>query len=1089
MSGFDDNSEMWELFEQESEDYLAQLEANLSGSVADLENPDIMGALFRAIHSLKGISASLGLTGMETVAHAAEDLLDMFRNGEARPNDAARDLLLQAADALVDLRGACLETRSDVAGDAGLIAALKQAKAQLKGGGEITATAETAAPLPPPPPAPSAETPPPPAYDPPEPEPEPDEDISATNQSRMAIQVSQKPANDDEAEFQPATVQTFNAVVTAELGQLAEALENPGMDSLDSQAIASSMLAMREAANEVGYLGIAEVLGDILGVLEGGEAGNRTAMIRGLCIFIHRLRVLSELADSGISMDDVDDSMAPHISREARAVVDRLSVRGGASADWELVGILARALGVFRISALARLASELTLMEAWSERAGALEVADEIRRESEVIGIEGLTISSLDMPRETYDRLRDELALLLTGAGAAVAELRKVLGDDLFDSMSPAARNEAVEFLEQPGARLVQVQVMVPDGAPASGEILGLLYRQQVISNRVLVDIDPDLYQFLIGVVGDDASVEASIRTLDTSGDVLRAWAVLVVGDKPAPAARSAPAAPPAAAEAPTPPAAETDGHVLFVDDSSWDSALQSGWSPEQQEGFGAPFGDSPAPAAQPAPRPAPTQRQAAPPPPASPPAADPAPVAPPARPADPPATAADGSVPAERGEAAPARSAGTAAGVPGSAGGSSLRVSSALIDSYLDTVAELRLSLSRLDQGASEAGFGATAAELRSLAGQIDDRKAERLYAAAARIDDAGKVFANQIARAEVTLRMLHSVTLDLRVVPISIVFGRMPRLVRDLARSLGKQVTLEIDDGDIQIDKSMVDALMEPMVHMIRNAMDHGIEGPQERLDAGKPEKATLTLRATQHGNVAQIMIAEDGRGLNTNRIRNKALEKGLITEQDAARMTEREIHRQIFAPGFSTAAAVTETSGRGVGMDVVLTTLRRLGGAIDIDSEEGEGTRFYLSFPVSAALQRIIVVSDGERDLGLPERAIIEVIEVDRKQIQIVGERAGIQHRDGFLTVRAIETMLGWETPEVAVGQQAFPVVIIGTPQRRIGVAVHRVKRRQEVFMKELHPALNSVDVLAGATVMGEGQPLLVLDPETLIAIAGG
>lgn len=1085
MSGFEDNSEMWELFEQESEDYLAQLEANLSGSVADLENPDIMGALFRAIHSLKGVSASLGLTGMETVAHAAEDLLDMFRNGEARPNEAARDLLLQSADALVDLRAACLQSRSDIGGDAGLIAALKQAKAQLKSGGTVTATAQPAAAAPPPPSpvqAPVAEAPPPPAYDPPEPEPE-EEDTGATNQSRMAIQVSQKPANSDEAEFQPATVQPFNAVVTAELGQLAEALENPAMDSLDSQAIVSSMLAIREAANDVGYLGIAEVLGDILGVLEGDQAGDRTALIRGLCVFIHRLRVLSELADAGIAMDDVDDSMAPHISREARAVVDRLSVRGGASSDWELVGILARALGVFRISALARLASELTLMEAWTERAGALEVADEIRRESEVIGIEGLTVSSLDMPRETYDRLRDELALLLTGAGAAVAELRKVLGDDLFDSMSPAARNEAVEFLEQPGARLVQVQVMVPDGAQASGEILGLLYRQQVISNRVLVDIDPDLYQFLIGITGDDAPVEASIRALDTSGDVLRAWAVLVVGDKAAPPR----AAPPPAAEAPTPPAAETDGHVLFVDDSSWDSALTE-WSPEQQEGFAAPFGDTPAP--QPAPRPAPAQPRAATPPPSAPPRApDPAPVAPPTRPADPPATAADGSVPAERGEAAPSRGSSTGAAVPGSAGGSSLRVSSALIDSYLDTVAELRLSLSRLDQGASEAGFGATAAELRSLAGQVDDRKAERLYAAAARIDDAGKVFANQIARAEVTLRMLHSVTLDLRVVPISIVFGRMPRLVRDLARSLGKQVTLEIDDGDIQIDKSMVDALMEPMVHMIRNAMDHGIEGPQERLDAGKPEKATLTLRATQHGNVAQIMIAEDGRGLNTNRIRNKALEKGLITEQDAARMTEREIHRQIFAPGFSTAAAVTETSGRGVGMDVVLTTLRRLGGAIDIDSEEGEGTRFYLSFPVSAALQRIIVVSDGERDLGLPERAIIEVIEVDRKQIQTVGERAGIQHRDGFLTVRAIETMLGWETPEVAVDQKAFPVVIIGTPQRRIGVAVHRVKRRQEVFMKELHPALNSVDVLAGATVMGEGQPLLVLDPETLIAIAGG
>ena len=180
----------------------------------------------------------------------------------------------------------------------------------------------------------------------------PEEDVAASSQSRMAIQVSQKPANPDEAEFQPGTVQPFDAVVSAELGQLAEALENPAMDSLDSQAIVSSMLALREAANDVGYLGISEVLGEILAVLEGAEATDRTALIRALCIFIHRLRVLSELADSGLSMDDVDDSMASHITREARAVVDRLSVRGGAAADWELVGILARALGVFRISAL-----------------------------------------------------------------------------------------------------------------------------------------------------------------------------------------------------------------------------------------------------------------------------------------------------------------------------------------------------------------------------------------------------------------------------------------------------------------------------------------------------------------------------------------------------------------------------------------------------------------------------------------------------------------------------------------------------------------------------------------------------------------
>ncbi len=1065
MSGFDDGAggAMWELFEQESEDYLGQIEDILSGSAADLENGEIMSALFRAMHSLKGVSASLGLTGIELVAHHAEDLLDMFRNGEARPDEATRELLLQTADTLVALREQSIANTSDAPADMQLVAQLTAAKAQLKGGGAIAAPVPQAAPqeatptpaAPPPPQAAPAPPPPPPA---PTVEAAPAETNNSGADSgavrQMSMQVSQAPADPSEPEFQPETVGPFDEVVRSELGQLAEALESPTLESLDTQAISGSVLAIREVANEVGYLGISDVLSEIVDLLRDSDPLDKTELTRGLCIFVHRLRLLSELASSGLSMEDVDDSMSPHISREAREVVDRLSAGGGTTKDWELVGILARALGVQRISALARLSSELTAEPDWRDRSGALAVVEEIRRESQVIGIEGLNVASLDMLRGTYDRLRDQMALLLTNAEAAVAELRTSLGDEVFNSLSPDARQQIADFLKQPNANLVEIQAMLPDGPASTQQIMGRIYQEKVMSNRVLVDTHPDLYQFLVGVIGPADPMMNAVQAIDGARAALQSWRILASNDVQTAPQQTAAAQPAQAQPAAATPSADPQSGVMHIGDD---------WT---VGGDGAP-------------KPA-TVQQAAPPrpaPPVTPPQA--APVAPPQSSSALEPVAADTKVPAERSEAGGASRGG---------GGSSLRVSSELVDNYLDTVAELRLCISRIEQGASEAGFASTIAELRSLAKQTGARKAERLRFAASHIDDAGKILASQIAKAETTLRMLHSVTLQLRVVPISIVLGRMPRLVRDLARSLGKQVDLDIEDGDIQIDKSMVDALMEPLVHMIRNAMDHGIESSDERQNLGKPEKAILTLRATQNGNVAQIMIADDGRGLNTSRIKAKAMERNLVSDQDAARMSEREIQRLIFAPGFSTASAITETSGRGVGMDVVLTTIRRLGGSIDIDSVEGEGTKFYLSFPVSAALQRIVVVTDGERDLGLPERSIVEVIEVARSQIQEVGEFAGIQHRDGFLPVRAIETMLGWETPEAAASQTAFPVVIIGTPQRRVGVAVARVKRRQEVFMKELHPALNAVDVLAGATVMGEGQPLLVLDPETLIAIAG-
>ena len=1089
--GDDIAADILELFEIESEDYLAAIEDGLSGTAADLQDPDTIGRLFRAFHSLKGICASLNIKGIETLSHHGEDLLDVIRSGDAQADEGARGLLLETADALLSMRDDIVQDWSSAGpADQRLVDRLIAAKASLLRGEAVDPTVGGA--------GESSEEPGGDFSDEIEAEgsgdveavtdwsfdeePEPgdvgneevfeeddfsfeasdeeedgllDDDMLAASassvqsaeeeedrsggggQKRMAVQVSRERADPSEREFRPDNVSIFDEVVASELGQMAEALEASELGRSEVQEIEGSLSAMRQAAHEAGFFGIVEQLSITLEVLEDGETVDRTLLTRCLCDFVHRLRVIADLSDVGSSIENVEDSLAPHITREAREVVDRLSIGGGDTRDWELVGILARALGVYRVSALARLVSELTMMEDWRDRPNAGEIVEKIRQECQVVGIEGLNVASLDMIRDDYDKIRDEMALLLTNAGASVAALRKTLGDEIFNSLSPAARTQIADFLEKPGARLVEVQALLPEGGTAIAQFNQALEQFELMSNRILIDIDPELYQFLVGVIGPEEALINLLEREQATRSALREWGVLTRNPEEAPAA----------AAASKPAAAKTEQAKPVVPKPT-----------PQETGTGTPPARSEPDQKRPRKDPPKAVEVAA-------------------------AEKADRAVPEEKSDSSSGRAAAS------SGGSSSLRVSSELIDNYLDSVSELRLCLSRLDQGASEAGLATAADQLRNLVTETDPvRRAEQMMSIAAVIDNASKIVSGQIARAETSLRSLHGVTLDLRVVPISIVLGRIPRLVHDLSRSLAKQVNLEIEDGDIQIDKSMVDALMEPLVHMIRNAMDHGIESSDDRQAVGKPPKAKLSIRATQNGNVAQIMIGDDGRGLNTARIRSKALERGLITEQDAARMSEREIQRQIFAPGFSTASAVTETSGRGVGMDVVLVTIRRLGGSIDIESVEGEGTRFFLNFPISAALQRIVVLNDGKRDFGIPERSIVEVIEVKESEINTVGEMTGIQHRDGFLPVGSLTSMLGWPVPEAVKDQSVFPVVIVGPPQRRIGIAFSRVRRRQEVFMKELHPALQAVDVLAGATVIGEGQPLLVLDPETLIAISG-
>jgi chemotaxis protein histidine kinase CheA len=421
-----------------------------------------------------------------------------------------------------------------------------------------------------------------------------------------------------------------------------------------------------------------------------------------------------------------------------------------------------------------------------------------------------------------------------------------------------------------------------------------------------------------------------------------------------------------------------------------------------------------------------------------------------------------------EQDEAAPAGPAvadGPAA--PGNAPGSAdsrnstvLRVRSDVIDRFMTRIGEIRI----------------VAAELAEATAAPDEDSRGR-----------GQRGAAELARVvETDLRRLQAAALELRVVPIDTILARFPRVVRALAQEQGKNVRLVLEGRDVQVDKSTVELLVDPLMHMVRNAVDHGIETPEDRTRAGKPAQATVTMAAMQRGGEIQVRVSDDGRGLNAAAILDKAVSRGLTTAAEAARLKPHDIYRFIFGAGFSTAAKVTETSGRGVGMDVVLTTVLQLGGDIDIETQLGAGTTFTLRLPLSAAMQASLLVRVNGQTFGIAERLISSVLEVPEGEILETGGQAMIRYKGTALPVYRLADLL-WHGAATAPADQPFrSIVVISNGRETIGLEVDRVRRRVELFLKDLHPLLAACPTVSGAAVLGDGRIVLLLDADELIQL---
>ncbi|MCM3637856.1 chemotaxis protein CheA [Sporosarcina luteola] len=327
-----------------------------------------------------------------------------------------------------------------------------------------------------------------------------------------------------------------------------------------------------------------------------------------------------------------------------------------------------------------------------------------------------------------------------------------------------------------------------------------------------------------------------------------------------------------------------------------------------------------------------------------------------------------------------------------------------------------------------------------------------------------------------------LQNIILNMRMIPVETVFNRFPKMVRQLARDLDKKINLEIIGAETELDRTVIDEIGDPLVHLIRNALDHGIESPAERLAKGKPEEGTVTLRAYHSGNHVFIELEDDGAGINKERVLQKALERGVVTEEIAATLTDRQIAELVLASGFSTAEKITDVSGRGVGLDVVKSTIESLGGYITIDSKEGQGSLFQVQLPLTLSIISVMLVNLDKDIYAIPLSSIIETAIIQTSEILNAHNQKVIDFRGSIVPLVNLKGIFEMDGAQEKEEYQS--VVIVRKGERMAGLVVDSFIGQQEIVLKSLGNYLQSVFAISGATILGNGQVALIVDCNALI-----
>ncbi len=415
---------------------------------------------------------------------------------------------------------------------------------------------------------------------------------------------------------------------------------------------------------------------------------------------------------------------------------------------------------------------------------------------------------------------------------------------------------------------------------------------------------------------------------------------------------------------------------------------------------------------------------------------------------------------PAEHSDDGESAKSGQAASALATVSESSLRVDASRIDAVMNLVGELIIGKSMLHRALSE----------------FDQRHAR---------DPVRAKLADALGFQSRVLDELHKCVLKIRMVPVEQLFRRFPRVVRDVSKQCGKDVALDISGQHTDLDKSILEALGEPLMHLVRNAVDHGIEPADERLTAGKPARGTVYLNAYHQGTQVVIEVRDDGRGIDPVQVRQQAVKQGIVKPEEAPRLTDQEALNLIFESGFSTASEITEVSGRGVGMDVVRSVLDKLKGTVQISTQKARGTTFQLRAPLTLASIQTLLFRVGGRLFAVPLSSVVEISRINEQEIHRIDQREVLQLRDQILTLVRLEHLSRLRAIDSEPKKKKSFVIVIGSAEKRFGLVVDSMVGEEELVIKALPSDIVSSDLVSGASILGDGTVVLILNVPAVLS----
>jgi two-component system chemotaxis sensor kinase CheA len=345
----------------------------------------------------------------------------------------------------------------------------------------------------------------------------------------------------------------------------------------------------------------------------------------------------------------------------------------------------------------------------------------------------------------------------------------------------------------------------------------------------------------------------------------------------------------------------------------------------------------------------------------------------------------------------------------------------------------------------------------------------------------DTSKNYAEAVEYLERITTSLHDSVMKVRMVPVDLVFNRFPRMIRDVSRELGKDIVLNMTGTETELDRTVIDEIGEPLIHLIRNSADHGIESKEIREKIGKPPSGHINLKAYQVGNNVVIEVEDDGQGIDLDKVKEKAIEKGVLKKDMANNLSQKDIIDLLFKPSFTTSDKITDLSGRGVGLDVVKTKIEQLGGAVEVETEKGVGSKFIIRLPLTLAIIQALLVVIGDEKYAIPLNSTKEIIKITPEQIKMIQNQEVILHRNMVVPIVRLNKIL--EVPEYDEDKKNLTVVIVKKGEKTSGFLVDSLIGQREVVIKSLGKLLSGVKHIAGATILGDGNVALILDVNSL------